>query len=138
MEALATPMAHEEGWEPYSFAWGTGEENETMEIDPTAAIKAICEDLRFGVEVPVIAARFHQAVAQMVAETCVRAREATDIHQVGLSGGVFQNVLLLQLTTSRLDALGFEVLCHRQVPPNDGGIALGQALLAQAYLSAGS
>ena len=64
---------------------------------------------------------------------CLRAREETGIETTALSGGVFQNTLLLELTESRLQARGFTVLRHRLTAPNDGGICLGQAAAAMAF-----
>ena len=111
------------------------ENSALTEINPQPLIREICRDVVGGVEKEIIAARFHVSIAKLVADVCVAKREESSINQVGLSGGVFQNVLLLELTTAKLLENHFEVFCHRQVPPNDGGIALGQALIAQKYLS---
>ena len=77
-----------------------------------------------------IAWRFHEAVADLCCDVSLRLRERDSLNTVALSGGVFQNVLLLGLTVERLQQAGFEVLWHRLVPPNDGGLALGQAAIA--------
>ena len=69
----------------------------------------------------------------MAVDVCERLRRETGLQQVALSGGVWQNMVLLEWTVERLRAQGFEVLLHRQVPANDGGLALGQvAIAAQA------
>jgi hydrogenase maturation protein HypF len=78
-----------------------------------------------------MAARFHAGVAEMVRETSERMHAAQGVRRVGLTGGVFQNVLLLELCRQALEGAGFTVFVHRVVPPNDGGIALGQAWLAR-------
>ena len=83
-----------------------------------------------GEEPDALALRFHLALADMIAAGCRRMREESGIETAALSGGVFQNRLLTHMTAQRLRADGFRVLLHSLVPPNDGGIALGQALAA--------
>lgn len=96
-------------------------------IDPAPLIAAIIGDLRGGVPTGVIADRFHRAVAELI----VGLSDAPEFGRptIALSGGVFQNIVLLQLTLKGLRNKGFEVITHRRVPPNDGGIALGQLLV---------
>jgi hydrogenase maturation protein HypF len=77
-----------------------------------------------------MAAGFHVAVARLIAEQADVLNQETGIARVALSGGVFQNVLLVRLARTALTALGLSVLTHRVVPPNDGGLALGQAAVA--------
>ncbi len=79
-----------------------------------------------------MAASFHRAVAHAAADVAGGLRERTGLDRVALSGGVFQNALLLRLTRSLLRERGFGVLTHRLVPPNDGGLALGQVAVASA------
>jgi len=99
-------------------------------ILPHSAIRQIVNDWRGGVSPPIIAARFHNGVAAMIRRVCVRLRKSHGVNQVALSGGVFQNVTLLAKALALLRADGFEVFTHRLVPPNDGGIALGQAAVS--------
>ncbi len=95
-------------------------------------IRAVVADVGRGVAAPVVAARFHQAVADLVVDVCGRTRRERQLNVVALSGGVFQNMVLLDRCVTGLTAAGFEVLTHRTVPPNDGGISLGQAVVAAA------
>lgn len=99
-------------------------------LDPAPLLRAAIADMRAGVDRARIARRAHSAVAHMLATACVDARKRTGLETVALSGGVFQNVLLLEDTLRRLEVHGFETLWHRSVPPNDGGLALGQAVVA--------
>ena len=95
-------------------------------------VLAVLEDLRAGVDRAVVAARFHHGVARALVAGCRAARAATGLDTVALSGGVFQNLLLLEAAVAGLAADGFRVLLHGRVPPNDGGISLGQAAVAGA------
>lgn len=99
-------------------------------FDPGPMLAAIVADLRGGVPVPVIAARFHRAVAAGVAAVCRAARRETGVQVAALSGGVFANALLDAECAALLTADGFTVLRHRLVPPGDGGLALGQLAAA--------
>jgi hydrogenase maturation protein HypF len=108
------------------------------EIDPAPVLRALVGDLRAGCPVGAMAAGFHLSVARLIAETAIRLREATGLNRVALSGGVFQNVLLLALVQAELAAHDMDVLTHRLIPPNDGGLALGQAAVAgRAHTRAG-
>jgi hydrogenase maturation protein HypF len=100
-------------------------------FDPAPLWHAMVDDLRHGTARTMISARFHRAVANLITELCVIARERFGLTQVALSGGVFQNSLLLELAKGALTQQGFEILTHRIVPPNDGGLALGQAAIAR-------
>lgn len=102
------------------------------EIDVRPMIAAIAADLRHGATSASIGSRFHATLAAIVAGVCGAIRDETGLGKVVLSGGVFMNVLLLRETTARLAAGGFRVYCHRRVPPNDGGLSLGQLAIAAA------
>jgi hydrogenase maturation protein HypF len=92
---------------------------------------AVIEDLQQGISKGIISAKFHNTVAQMINEMChLIADETPMVSGVALSGGVFQNRLLLRKTVSLLESSGFQVFTHKQVPCNDGGISLGQAVIA--------
>lgn len=103
-----------------------------IEISAAPVVAAIVEDIDGGTPKPIISARFHNAVTEMVVEVCRRLRKSEGLSQVALTGGCFQNVRLIERTTRRLEAEGFSPLIHRLVPPNDGGISLGQAAVAAA------
>jgi hydrogenase maturation protein HypF len=99
-------------------------------VDPAPALHAVIADHRAGEPAGVIGARFHHAVAQLIVELADTYRDGPQT--VALSGGVFQNALLLRLALNGLRARGFHVITHRRVPPNDGGIALGQLLVGNS------
>jgi hydrogenase maturation protein HypF len=108
-----------------------------VQIDPAPVIAEILGDLRRGVPLGAVAAGFHDAVAAEVAAVSAGLARATGIGTVALSGGVFQNTVLLRMVRAALRPLGVRVLTHRMVPPNDGGMALGQLLMAAAASIAG-
>ena len=99
-------------------------------LETTRLIQQIAEAKVRGADVGQLAWMFHEELANMVQECCEGLRERTGIQTVALSGGVFQNNLLLKLCQGKLEQSGFRVLCHSLVPANDGGIALGQAVVA--------
>jgi hydrogenase maturation protein HypF len=101
-------------------------------IDGADLVRAATEELRGGTPAPVVAARFHNGVAALIEDGCVLLRERTGLGTVALSGGVFQNLILAHQVTARLEGRGFRVLVHSRVPCNDGGISLGQAMVAGA------
>jgi hydrogenase maturation protein HypF len=122
-----------------SYPFAIHSEDHTDMVDFRPAIERIVAEVRAGTPAPVIAARFHNAVAEAIVEVCRRLRAEEKLNRVCLSGGTFQNMKLLARTLTGLRRLGFEVFIHAQVPPNDGGIALGQALVAaEAIRGAGA
>jgi hydrogenase maturation protein HypF len=102
--------------------------------DARPMIRGIVEDLRAGTAAGVIAARFHEGFARMMVEMAARAARESGVQMVALSGGTFQNRILLERCCDLLETDGLQPLIHRNVPPNDGGIALGQAVIAAARL----
>ncbi len=116
----------------YPTAVVGGGEDTALRIRGADLVRAVVADLEAGVGVSVIAARFHNSLAQAVVGACRSVREDSGLSTVALSGGVFQNVLLVRRALAALEAAGFRALCHSRVPPNDGGISLGQAAVAGA------
>jgi hydrogenase maturation protein HypF len=107
-----------------------GEAEAPVVADPGPVIRAVVADLRAGVVKELIAARFHACVAALVADLADLSRARTGLDVVALGGGVFQNAVLLGAGQRALTERGFTVLRPRLLPPNDGGIALGQLLIA--------
>jgi hydrogenase maturation protein HypF len=110
----------------YEFGLIDGDE---IVMDPAPVFHSIVRDIRRDTPLGVISARFHGAVANCIAEICSRIKASAGINTVALTGGVFQNVRLLELSKRRLQHDGFTVLTHHLVPPNDGGLSLGQAVI---------
>jgi hydrogenase maturation protein HypF len=98
-------------------------------LDPEPLLRSIVSDLQAGVPRDQIAQGFHQAVATWILSACILARKQTTLNLVALTGGVMQNLVLLRLTLRLLRQAEFDVRVHRIVPPNDGGLSLGQARL---------
>ena len=127
MEALLDPS--EQGEYPFEI--------DGTVFDAGPAFATVVQDLRDGISISRISSRFHNGLARAALDLCHRARTKTGCRVVALSGGVWQNMALLERTVKLLRADGFEVLLHRNVPANDGGLALGQAAVAAARRTAG-
>lgn len=121
-------------WEKPVVSYSFVIDKEGRELNVLPMIRAIVRDLERGLAVPLIAWRFHVAIAEMLAEVCEQVRQQTGLRTVALSGGVFQNRLLLELLITRLEKRAFQIFLNQCVPPNDGGISLGQAAIAAARL----
>jgi hydrogenase maturation protein HypF len=126
LEALAA-----RGDTPTRYVFGVVDGAWPLRIDWRPVIAAIAADVFAGVSPARIAAAFHAAVAAMIVEVCGRLRQAGAGDTVGLTGGVFQNAVLTEGAAAGLAAAGFRAVLHRLVPPNDGGLALGQAVLGR-------
>ncbi len=134
MEVLAkshTLNNHEETLiYPFKFSFS----DNIYYIDPCPMWQALLNDLQQQIPQPVIAAKFHKSLANAIVEMVKRLRQQNVIHQVALSGGVFQNCILLEQVTNSLQKSGISVLTHSLVPANDGGLSLGQAVITAAKL----
>ena len=97
-------------------------------------VQQIMEAKLQGADSGRLAYLFHQTLAEQITAACMEARNVSGRQKVALSGGVFQNRLLLELVDDGLTEMGFKVLKHSLIPPNDGGIALGQAVYGMAYV----
>ncbi len=126
LEGLARGVDADGG---YAFALSQRRDEATV-ADCGPVVSGVVDDRRRGVPVELVAARFHAAVVDLVADLAERTRAATGLETVVLGGGVFVNALLLSATRRRLEQTGCTVLSPQQVPANDGGIALGQLLVA--------
>jgi len=126
LEMLTYDGMDETAYYPFSIT----EEDDLSLVRLQDLFAAIIHDLQDGATQARIAAKFHNTIARMIRELCQVISDKTGITQVVLSGGVFQNRLLLRKAVSLLEASGFDVFTHRQVPTNDGGISLGQVVIA--------
>jgi hydrogenase maturation protein HypF len=130
VELEMVAAADEEGFYPVLL----DQQGETLVLDTPALFREVMEDYWSGTGVNKIAARFHNSLVRLLTTACVRVRENTGLELTALSGGVFQNALIFQKLGGSLEEQGFEVLCHTQAPPNDGGVSLGQVAVAAARL----
>jgi hydrogenase maturation protein HypF len=126
LEAQAAQCPQEKGLYPITIENGV--------IDPGDMITSIVSDLRAGNPIPKIAARFQNSIAAVVLEMCQHIRRDQGIKRIALSGGVWQNLTLLTRTVNILKSNDFDVYTHSNIPANDGGLALGQALIAVQWL----
>lgn len=106
-------------------------------IKAEPVIISAVDDLLNGVSVAEVSARFHLSVAGLIARVARQIRDERKLERIALSGGVFQNMFLLERTVALLESDGFKVFTHSRVPANDGGISLGQAAIANAQIAAG-
>jgi hydrogenase maturation protein HypF len=104
-------------------------------IKPGNLIKAVLADYLNGVSSAIISARFHNSLAEMIREIAVHLRQGHHLSRVALSGGVWQNMTLLRKSILKLEQANFEVFIHQSIPPNDGGIAVGQVVIGHSRLS---
>jgi len=113
--------------EIYDYEWTSGDMHR-MVFQPI--ITGVLKDIKKGVDASIISGRFHLTLIRMISGLCEVIRREWDLNRIVLSGGVFQNAFLLTGLTRALEEKNFEIFCHRLVPTNDGGISLGQAVIA--------
>ena len=131
LEMRAYDALDERGNYPFSLA---GDEDYTI-ILLHELIAAVADDILRGCRASTISMRFHNTVASMTRDVCLKIKARSGLNTVALSGGCFQNRLLLGKVTSLLRQSGFQILTHKNVPANDGGISLGQAVIAGRSLT---
>ena len=117
----------------YPFEFRDGE---PFQIDLRGLIRAVVSDVLRNVQNSIISARYHRTMGRIIVDSCIRIRETHGLDRVCLSGGTFQNLRLLEHAAAGLRDHNFHVFIHRRVPPNDGGLSLGQALIANHSLQA--
>ncbi|QDY80707.1 carbamoyltransferase HypF [Streptomyces qinzhouensis] len=137
IELEGAARAHGPSGDGYRFTvresapeYGPGHGPGPLVADPGPVLAAAVADLTAGAPAGLVAARFHEAVAALVRQLCAAARDRYGLGETALTGGVFGNAVLLSACARGLAADGFTVLRHRLVPPNDGGLALGQLVVA--------
>jgi hydrogenase maturation protein HypF len=127
-------MAHQEGDLLQTYPFQLQPDAQGSILDFSETVRHIVADIEKGTGTDRIALRFHFTLAQAIESVCIQVRERTGINAVCLTGGVFQNFLLTKWVSDLLVNNGFRVFRHQAVPPNDGGISLGQAVAAAAKL----
>jgi hydrogenase maturation protein HypF len=138
MEALIDDetLLHEDEALAYPFSIPRLKNSGLPYVEPLGMWQALLDDLVLNTPVPVMAARFHKGLASAICTMVKHCSQSPDgqerLHTVVLSGGVFQNQVLFELVKMKLETEGFMVFSHKQVPMNDGGLALGQAAIAAA------
>jgi hydrogenase maturation protein HypF len=119
----------------YDYDWSSGEVTEVL-TDPIT--RGVVRDIQRGIPPSCISRKFHDTLIHLFAELCDALRKESGLNRVVLSGGVFQNAILLCGLTRALEQRNFQVFSHQKVPTNDGGISLGQAVAAAAAVEAGN
>jgi len=128
-ENSASPSHDRNPIPAYRFDLLPGAGDEPTVANPGPVIRQVASDVLAGVPAPQIARGFHDAVTWLIVDLAEACREQTGLALVALGGGVFQNALLAEAVEKALSDKGFTVLLPRALPPNDGGIALGQILV---------
>ncbi len=118
---------------PIELLFANGSSGYPLQINAKPMIISIINDLLAGIPVSILSSRFHRTIAELVVQVCKLLREEWQINHVALSGGVWQNITLLQQAYRLLTGAGFNVLIHKEIPANDGGISLGQVMIASNY-----
>jgi len=124
--------AGEETDEIYDYEWNSGD---ICRILPGPIIRGAVQDIEHGVHISKISSKFHQTLVVLFSDLCDAIRKETKLNRIVLSGGVFQNSLLLTGLFKALEKKDFKVFTHKLVPTNDGGISLGQAMIANAVVN---
>jgi hydrogenase maturation protein HypF len=122
-------LASDDAASIYDFEWRSGD---CIQILPAPIIRGVVEDVQNGLSTAQISSKFHKTLIALFAEICADVRRQRDLNRVVLSGGCFQNCILLNGMIHELACRDFTVYAHQRVPTNDGGIALGQAIVAAA------
>jgi hydrogenase maturation protein HypF len=126
--AAALEMATQEKASPcYAFEW---EKDGYFRILPGPIIRGVVNDVLRGLPYPEISRKFHTTVIRVYCELCECLRKENDLDRIVLTGGAFQNAILLREFSKSLEERDFRVYTHRSIPPNDGGLCLGQAMVA--------
>jgi hydrogenase maturation protein HypF len=129
---LEAAAKQDSAFEPYPIP--LDRESDPWIIDTRPMIRRIAAEIAAGRSPGIVSRCFHHSIASMIEAVCSELRERNGVDKVCLSGGTFQNVTLLSTAAALLKRSGFQLFLHSQVPPNDGGLSLGQAVIAAAYL----
>jgi hydrogenase maturation protein HypF len=135
LEALATTAMDSANSTPYPFSEESAPKGSPLILGFAPMWRAVLVDIGEGAAPALIAARFHKGLVAAVAQLATRLATQEQLETVALTGGVFQNRLMLEGVASALDSAGLRVLTPQSIPANDGGLALGQAAIAAARLS---
>ncbi len=118
-----------------NYGYNINKEKGIYIIDTDEIVMGIVEDLKHGMPQGVISFKFHATIVEIIVALCQRLNQETGLNEVCLTGGVFQNVFLLNKAYKQLAQKGFRVYMHHRVPANDGGISIGQAVIANSQFS---